>query len=349
MKKIFIGIDFSKKKFDATAIFAENQFTQCRKSVYQTFRNNREGFRNLMDWTARIAPGADKDDFLFCGENTGIYSEFLSTMLSAEDFTMWLENPLQIKRSMGIQRIKNDKADSAAIAEYAMRFQDKCVAYIPLKDSLKSLQEIFKYRAQLVREKHALKVRCKEKLSTDAKPSKALKFMRHSSSMIVGRIDKEIEKCEKEMEKIIKEDEELKRTFDIVTSIKGVALQNAAVLLVVTNNFQRFDYDARKLACFYGVAPFGKESGTSVHTAPHTSCFADSLLKSLITEAAKCAIVRCDELREYYQRLIARGKKRMVALNNVKNKMLHIIMAMVKSGKRYAPDYKMQLALQYIK
>lgn len=349
MKKIFIGIDFSKEKFDATAIFAANQLSQCAKSLHQTFKNTREGFKKFMAWVAGIAPEIKAEEILFCGENTGIYSELISTLLDAEGYTMWLESALQIKRSMGIQRVKSDKADSAVIAEYAMRFQDKAVAYKPLKESLKALHEIFKYRAHLVREKQALTIRSKEKLLTDMKLSKSLKFMRDSSEMIVRRIDKEIKKCDKLMKETIEEDEELKANFEIVTSIKGVALQNAAVLLVVTNNFKRFDFNARKLACYYGVAPFGKESGSSVHTTPHTSCFADCQIKALLSEAAKCAVIYCDELKEYYQRLIARGKKHMVALNNVKNKLLHMIVAMVKSGHKYEKNHKAQLALQYAK
>lgn len=40
----------------------------------------------------------------------------------------------------------------------------------------------------------------------------------------------------------------------------------------------------------------------------------------------------------YYHRLVEAGKKRPVAINNVKNKLLHIITAMVRKGEKYNPD-----------
>ena len=43
------------------------------------------------------------------------------------------------------------------------------------------------------------------------------------------------------------------------------------------------------------------------------------------------------EIREYYNRLIGRGKKPQVALNNVKNKLIRIIVALVRKKVYYDP------------
>ena len=349
MKKIFIGIDFSKEKFDATAIFAENQFPQCTETFYQTFTNNRKGFHQLMKWVSEISDGASQEDILFCGENTGTYSKLISDMLYVEGYTMWIENALQINRSMGLKRIKSDKADSRTIAEYAMRFQDRLIPYEPLSKPLQALKELFMQRAFLVKQKKAMAVRTKEKTETDQVLSKTMRLIAARSARLINRLNKEIKVLDDEMKRIIEGDAELKRNYDIITSIKGVALQNASIMLVCTNNFKRFGFNPRKLACYYGVAPFGKESGTSVHVKPHTSPYADTQIKALLSEAALSAIVYCDELKQYYKRLIERGKKSMVAQNNVKNKLIHIICALVRTGQKYDPNRKAQLALQYAK
>lgn len=345
----FIGIDFSKEKFDATAIFAENQFSQCAETFYQTFTNNRKGFRQFTKWVSGFSNETSKEEILFCGENTGTYSKLISDMLYVEGYTMWLESALQIKRSMGIQRIKSDKADSKAIAEYAMRFQDRLVPYEPLSKTLQALKELFMQRAFLVKQKKAMAVRTKEKAETDQVLSKTMKLIAARSARLINRLNKEIKVLDDEMKRIIEGDADLKRNYDIITSIKGVALQNASIMLVCTNNFKRFGFNPRKLACYYGVAPFGKESGTSVHVKPHTSPYADTQIKALLSEAALSAIVYCDELKQYYKRLIERGKKPMVAQNNVKNKLIHIICALVRTGQKYDPNRKAQLALQYAK
>jgi hypothetical protein len=48
----------------------------------------------------------------------------------------------------------------------------------------------------------------------------------------------------------------------------------------------------------------------------------------------------------YYRRLVDAGKKKPVAVNIVKNKLLHIITAMIRKGERYNPDHDYYAALK---
>ncbi|MFR6636365.1 MAG: transposase [Bacteroides thetaiotaomicron] len=170
-----------------------------------------------------------------------------------------------------------------------------------------------------------------------AEPSKAISFIKRKSKHLMSEIDNAIKECDLMIDRIIESDAELKENYAIITSIKGVARQNGACLLIFTNNFRRFDLDARKIACYYGVAPFGKDSGTSIHSPAKTSHFANKLIKSLLGQAAHCAKKFNPEIREYYNRLIGRGKKPQVALNNVKNKLIRIIVALVRKKVYYDP------------
>ena len=110
-----------------------------------------------------------KGSYRGCGENTGGYSIGLSNYLYASGYDMWLECAYKIKHSAGIQRVKNDKADSRAIAEYAMRNYDKMTLHKPQSASLTCLREVFLYRHSLVRQKVALTVRRDEKRLTQEK------------------------------------------------------------------------------------------------------------------------------------------------------------------------------------
>ena len=152
MKKIFIGIDFSKEKFDATLIQAEG-LKECAPDVHEVFDNKTSGYRRLVKWVKAHAEGFTADLWLFCGENTGGYSIALCNYLYASGYDMWLECAYNIKHSAGIQRVKNDKADSRAIAEYAMRNNDKMIPYKPQSSSLNALREVFLYRHSLVKQK----------------------------------------------------------------------------------------------------------------------------------------------------------------------------------------------------
>ena len=337
MKKIFIGIDFSKEKFDATLIKAEG-LKECAPSVHEVFDNKTSGFRRLVKWVKAQSASASFDSWLFCGENTGGYSIGLCNHLYASGYDMWLECAYKIKHSVGIQRVKNDKADSRAIAEYAMRNYDKMILYKPQSASLTCLREVFLYRHSLVRQKVALTVRRDEKRLTQEK-SDVRAFMSFTSKHLITETNKAIAKCDQKIKDIIAADDELREIFDIITSMPGIGVQNATCLMVYTDNFHKFDLNARKIGCYYGIAPFGRQSGTSVNSRPQVSPFANRMIKSLLSQAALAAIKFDMNVYNYYQRLKERGKHPLLIHNNIKNKMLHALVAMVRDRVKYNPDY----------
>ena len=302
-----------------------------------------------MKWVKAKAVSTTEQEWLFCGEDTGSCSLGLSKWLYGKGLDIWIENAYSIKHSSGIQRLKTDRADASMIAEYAWRHQDKAMLFEPLSESLTQLREVFLYRHKLVQQRVAMDVRKQDKET--AQSSKAISFINRKSKHLITEIDKAIKECDMMIDRIIDADTELKDNYSIITSVKGVARQNGACLLIFTNNFKRFDMDARKIACYYGVAPFGKDSGSSIHTPAKTSHFANKLIKSLLSQAAQIAKIFNPEIKDYYESLIKRGKKHSVALNNVKNKLLRIIVALVKKKVKYDPEtykfYRNRLEKQF--
>ena len=339
MKKLFVGIDFSKEKVDVTIIFAE-ALTELYPRVTSEFKNTVSGFKQLIKWVEQNANGIDSSLWLFCGENTGDYSKPLCNYLYGKGYDMWLENAKCIKDSSGIRRLKSDRADASMIAEYAMRNYDRAVMYEPLSEALTQLRELFLYRQMVVRHRCSFQVRRGEKKLTMEKSS-VKTMISQSGRHIVSELNKEIEKIDKRIASLIDSNAELAQVFNIVTSIPGIGTQNAVCLMVYTDNFRKFNYDSRKIACYYGIAPFGKDSGTSVHTDPHVHYMANRQIKAMLTQAALAAVRFNPIIAQYYQRLIARGKKMPVAMNNVKNKLLHVVTSMVKNKQVYNPKYRL--------
>lgn len=337
MKKIFIGIDFSKEKFDASLIKAEG-LKECAPSVHEVFDNKASGFRRLVRWVKSQSEEVPADAWLFCGENTGGYSIALSNYLYASGYDLWLECAYKIKHSAGIQRMKNDKADSRAIAEYAMRNHDKTILYKPQSASLTCLREVFLYRHSLVRQKVSLQVRRNEKRLTQGK-SDIKTFMSFTSKHLITEVNKAISKCDDKIKEIIASDDELKEIFEIITSMPGIGVINATCLMVYTDNFNKFELNSRKIGCYYGIAPFGRQSGSSIKGRPQVSPFANRMIKSLLSQAALVATKTDISIYNYQQRLIQRGKHPLLIQNNIKNKILHRIVAMVKNRQKYNPDY----------
>ena len=338
MKKIFIGVDFSKEKIDVVMISADG-LNETAPRVFEEFKNNKSGYNQLVKWVKKNSNSQDDAQMLFCGENTGGYSLGLCNYLYGKGLDMWLENAKSIKDASGIRRLKTDRADASMIAEYAMRNYDKAVIYKPLSKSLSDLRELFLYRQMIVRERSSLMVRRSEKKLTMEK-SHAKTVISQSSRHLITEMNKEIAKIDKQIEELIHQDEELKEVYTIVTTVPGIGTQNAVCLMVYTDNFRKFSYDSRKIACYYGIAPFGKDSGTSVHTDPHVHFMANRQIKAILTQAALSATTHNPVIRDYYTRLLARGKKKQVAMNNVKNKLIHIVTAMVRNHQIFNPEYK---------
>lgn len=152
MKKIAIGIDFAKEKIDVTVKNVTNG-----TSIYGQFPNTPAGGRSMVRMVRKFAKGTTGEDWIFCGEDTGYYSQTIARYLTEKGYFMWLQNPYCIKHSEGsIKRGKNDKADSVSIAEYAHRYEDKARKYeLPSKVS-EELHMLLTRRDAYVRAKRVI-------------------------------------------------------------------------------------------------------------------------------------------------------------------------------------------------
>ena len=105
--------------------------------------------------------------------------------------------------------------------------------------------------------------------------------------------------------------------------------------MVYTRNFTTFE-TPNHLACYAGVAPFPNESGTSIKRA-RTSSLANQKLKKLLHLAAMAAIRSKGEISDYYLRKVKEGKNKMLVINNIRNKLIKRMFAVLKSNKPYVP------------
>jgi len=335
-KSLFIGIDFSKKTFDVSIL----RPTNLQVVDYKQFENSKEGCVALLKWVKSLTKEPPQS-WLFCGEHTGLYCICLSEFLLKKGFFVWLENPLQIKMSSGIKREKNDKVDSRQIALYAYRYQDKARMYQLPEKALKSLALLLSFRERLLSNKQTLLVSSAE-IRRVLKRDTTARYIYEQSQKEIARINKEIKEVERRMLEQIAGDEELQENYQLVSSIKGIALINTVAILVATQNFTRFE-NSRQFACYAGMAPFGRQSGTSINTKPRVNGLANKKIKTLLTQAAKCAMRYDSNIRQYYERKLAEGKDKWLVTNNIRNKMIHRIFAIVRCKQAYQVDYRNQV------
>ena len=342
MKNSFIGIDVSKEKLDVTIIRKEEETVTM--VGYQAFANSKMGLKDLLVWVRKNASRV-KQECLFCLETTGSYDLSACNFLHAKGYDVWRESALEIKRCGGLRRGKDDKSDSKAIAEYAMRHADKMKPYRREDGKMHELKQLYLYRDSLVEEKKAKVTRINEIKATDGEETWTLNFMYRTSMEDVQRLQRTIDECEKRILKLIKSDEALEKNYNHITSIKGISIVNATAMLVYTGNFTKFE-EPNQMATYCGVAPFRNQSGTSVNSKAYTKCYSNLKLGALLSQAALCAIRYNLDIKAYYDRLVAAGKPKGLALNNVRNKLIHIMFSLVKNGCDYEEGHEWKRKLQ---
>lgn len=323
--ELFVGIDISKLTIDAVA-FTKETF---KNPIHSVFSNSYEGFTEMLDWLTRfnIAP----QSVLFCCEHTGIYICPITAFMDANGLSLWVENGLHIKRSIGIKRGKSDKADALAIANYA--FSNYYVARIyrfPSATASK-LKHLLAHREQLVRHQTSIKCTCSELKGFDRE--NAL-YCIVDSQEILAIYQQRIKKVDEELSAVIMADDELNKQFHLIQSVHGIGKQTAFFILIHTQAFEVFS-DHRKFASYCGIAPFPYSSGTSIRGKNRVSGLANKKLKALLTMCALNTIKKDNEFKRYYERKKAEGKHSMCVLNVIKNKLLSRAFAVVKRGTPY--------------
>jgi len=319
-----IGIDVSKSTLDA-CIHSLQTFTQVP--------NTKKGYIKLFSWVAK-STGCSLEQALFCFEHTGMYSYALACCMSERQMNYIMVPGLEIKRSLGIQRGKNDQIDARKIAQYAYRRREEVTLYQLPEKSMNKIRQLLSLREKLVKQRAGYEAALKD--LSDFIDFSENRIVFTVQRKLIKALVREIEIIEKEMDRVLEESPDIMNNYNLITSITGVGRQTALQLIVVTNNFLLFD-DHRKLASYAGVAPFPYTSGTSIRGKTKVSPLANMRLKSLLSACAVSAIRNDPEMKVYYDRRTEKGKHKMNSINAVRNKLLARVFAVVKRGTPYVP------------
>ena len=318
MAKLIIGIDFSKEKMNFCCMDAQNMSVLMEGEV----ENSRQGCGEMTKRLRGLRTGLRS-----CGENTGIYSLETAECLTSRKYFVWLENPLQLKLSSGIRRSKTDTLDARMIAEYAYRHQDKAKRFSPCGESLKKLRELHLTRRKLKDCEVALK-NFSGSLPKDSLPAaKALRKAMES-------IKESIRALEKEICGLLMNDPEFKENALLAVTVPGISWVTASAIILDTRNFTRFN-TARQYTNHTGCVPHEHDSGTSVHRRPRVSKASNRYVNSLLTQGANSLLTHNPQTREYAQKKRQEGKPHGFIVNNIRNKTIHRLFAVIRNRKPF--------------
>lgn len=322
----FIGIDVSKKKVDITVLDSDNKVL-----LHQVVKNQNDDlvsfFRKL---SKKLKVG--RELLLVCCEETGVYTKPIKQTCSSIGIALWVENAYKIKKAATDFRGKNDKKDSARIAEYAFRFVDKQRLYVEPSEEQARLQALLSARETILGDLTGYKQQLSESQSHDPKLHQVLSAC---YKKCIKSLTRELKSVEKEIQQLVKASTEISKTVNLLTSIPGIGKVVATNFVVFTKNFCSFQ-NAKQLACYAGVVPFSNQSGT-INKGDRVSSFANKKLKTLLHLAAMSVIRTNGELKDYFLKKVKQGKNKMLVINAVRNKLVQRMFAVVSRGTPYIP------------
>ena len=314
----YFGIDISKDVFDV----------MDQKGIHYQFTNTQKGFKDFLKTLSK------KSHCVM--EATGYYHYQLAYFLVDNSIKTSVENPLSVKRfiQMKLSKIKTDKSDAKMICEYAQSVTLKL-----WKGESKDQQECL----QLIR-----------MLSVYSKQGTMLKNKIHGESTLgntntlvvksikrsLKSIKKEVDLLENKLQEIVKESHQ--DLLTLLESISGLGRKTSLMLIVLTDGFNRFE-SASALCSYAGLTPTIRQSGSSIKGRPRISKMGNPKLRNLLFMCSFTACKHNKACKAIYDRIVAKGKSKKLALIAVCNKLLKQAFAVAKSGLPYDENYRSTL------
>lgn len=324
MFSFFIGIDVSKDSLDVSFTTNSNIF------YLGAYANNLDGFLSLLK-NLKLKTELDVDNWFFCFEHTGVYSYELLLFLQSHQIACLEESALRINNSLGLKRGKNDKADSKDICLYAFEKKSNLKITPPVGPVVAKIKRLVLRRDVLVNHLKALKTSYKS--TRIMSHEELIPLFDSQQNELVQVYNKQIKQLEQQIKIEIAKDPVVKKNDELAQSVIGIGPIISAFLIAYTNNYNAIN-NGRKFASYIGVAPFENSSGM-FKGRNKTSNLANKKLKSLLSNAVIAALKYDKQIACYKARKLEENKAKGIILNNIKNKIVHRVFAVINRQTPY--------------
>lgn len=303
--EITVGIDVSKKRLDVYVHPAGTVFS---------LDNDEAGLAGLVEQLGAVQPDC------IGLEATGGYEKLAAATLAEAGLPVVVINPAQVRhyaKAVG-KRAKTDSLDARMIALFIAATEPEPRALVD--EQTAALAELMARRRQLV----GMLVAEKNRLGR-LPPGKA----RLSVVRIIAALTDELAKLDSDLGGLIEQSPVWRDKQDLLASVPGIGDKIARALLADLPELGQLD--RRAIAALAGLAPFTRQSGqwrgksfiAGGRAAPRSALFIGAMV----------AARHNGPLKLFYQRLIAAGKPKRVALIATARKLLTILNAIIRDQK----------------
>jgi transposase len=311
---MFLGIDLSKRYFDAT-LQAEGQ------SCYRRFSNDAVGIQGLLRWLKQ----QQVTSLHACMEATNLYWEEVAQALYEQEYTVSVVNPARIKgfAMSQMRRNKTDKQDSEVIAAFCAAVRP--TAWQPPSAVQRKLRHLERYADDLKQTLTQQKNRLANSKDAD---------VQRSLQRLIDQIHQELQQVERQIEQQIAEQESLR------TPIPGIGEQVAHKLLAEFYDLHTYAA-ARTAAADAGLTPAHHQSGDSVRRKPRLSKVGKAAVRSSLFLPAITAIRFNPVVKALADRLRTRGKPKKLIIAAAMRKLIHLAFGVLKNQSPFDPNFEL--------
>jgi transposase len=306
--RVTVGIDVAKATLEVAISGRDKALT---------IANDEAGCAALLAELSSSAVG------LVLFEATGGFELECATALQLAGLAVAVVNPRQARdfaRAMG-HLAKTDRIDARVLADMARTLLhrgdlSKLVKPLPEAQQLE-LQGLVTLRRQLMA----------MKLAEDHRMKMPGVRQRRSLNTIIKALDRELARVDKELQDFVGAHHA--ELAALLNSVTGVGKATISTLLAEVPELGKLS--GRELSALVGVAPINRDSGTMRGKRAIFGGRPD--VRRVLFMAALVASRHNPVIKAFYQRLLAAGKPKKVALVACMRKLLTILNAMVRTGK----------------
>lgn len=306
MTERYVGIDVAKAGLDVAVRPTDEQWS---------VPNDEAGIDALIPRLRELPPT------LIVLESTGGYGRAVIAALAVAGFCIAVVNPRQVRdfaRSTG-KLAKTDSLDARALARFAEAVRPEPR---PLPDDqARALTAVLERRRQLI----TMLVAEKNRLHVAAAQ------VRERIEAHIQWLAAELEELDRDLDRAIRDSPVWRERDELLQSVPGVGKVLSTTLLAELPELGRLT--RHQVAALVGVAPLNRDSGTL--RGKRTVWGGRAKVRAALYMGTLVA-TRCNPvIKEFYARLIAKGKAKKVALTACMRKLLTILNAMLRAGTHW--------------
>jgi transposase len=307
MDIIAVGIDVSKDRLDVAVRPSGEAFAVER---------NASGLDRLIERLQQLSP------HIVALEATGGFETVAAAALASANLPVVVINPAQIRafaKALG-QRAKTDPIDAAVIAHFAEATRPEPR---PLPDeATRLLADLVARRRQII-----------EMIGAESQRQKRITMprLRKSISRVIDMLRKELAELDGDIDDAVRGSPAWREKENLLASVPGVGPIISRTLIADLPELGTLN--RKQIAALAGLAPFTRQSGQwrgkSFIGGGRAS------VRTALFMGAMVAMRHNPVLKAFFDRMIAAGKPKMVALIAVARKLLTILNAIVRDQRRW--------------